>query len=150
MAWHRKLRNIIRPGRLQKDLERELAFHIAERADDLRAAGLRSGDASLEARRRFGNYSSQIERTRDMDIHSGIEAAIRNARQSARALCKAPGFAAAVVLTLALGIGANSAVFSAVYAVLLRPLPFPHSEQLVTLGQIAHGDPQAFVAPIRL
>jgi putative ABC transport system permease protein len=149
MAWHRKLRNIIRPGRLQKDLERELAFHIAERADDLRAAGLRSGDALFEARRRFGNYSAQMERTRDMDIHSGIEAAIRNARQSARALCKAPGFAAAVVLTLALGIGANSAVFSAVYAVLLRPLPFPHSEQLVTLGQIAHGNPQP-VAPVRL
>lgn len=85
-----------------------------------------------------------------MDIHGGVEAAIRNVRQSARALSKTPGFSAAVVLTLALGIGANSAVFSAVYAVLLRPLPFPHSEQLVTLAQMAHGNPQPFVAPIRL
>jgi putative ABC transport system permease protein len=150
MPLHRKLQNLIRAGRLQKDLERELAFHMAERADDLRAEGLRSGDALLEARRRFGNYSAQMERTRDMDIHGGIEAAIRNVRQSSRALGKAPGFAAAVILTLALGIGANSAVFSAVYAVLLRPLPFPHSEQLVTLGQVVHGNPQPFVAPVRL
>jgi putative ABC transport system permease protein len=140
----------MRPGKLQKDLERELAFHVAERADDLHAAGLSPSDALLQARRRFGNYSSQVERTRDMDIHGSIEAAIRNVRQSARALRKTPAFTAAVVATLALGIGANSAVFSAVYAVLLRPLPFPHSEQLVTLAQVVHGDPQPFVAPVRL
>jgi putative ABC transport system permease protein len=140
----------MQPGRLQRDLERELAFHVAERADDLRATGLNSNDALLQARRRFGNYSSQVERTRDMDIHGSIEAAIRNVRQSARALRKTPAFTAAVIATLALGIGANSAVFSAVYAVLLRPLPFPHSEQLVTLAQVVHGDPQPFVAPIRL
>ncbi len=140
----------MRPGRLQNDLERELAFHVTERADDLRAAGLSSSDALLQARRRFGNYSSQVERTRDMDIHGGIEAVIRNVRQSARALRKTPAFTAAVVATLALGIGANSAVFSAVYAVLLRPLPLPHSEQLVTLAQVAQGDAQPFVAPVRL
>ncbi|MGA7238310.1 MAG: ABC transporter permease [Bryobacteraceae bacterium] len=150
MAWHRRLRNLMRPGRLQNDLERELAFHVTERADDLRAAGLSSSDALLQARRRFGNYSSQVERTRDMDIHGGIEAVIRNVRQSARALRKTPAFTAAVVATLALGIGANSAVFSAVYAVLLRPLPLPHSEQLVTLAQVAQGDAQPFVAPVRL
>ncbi len=150
MAWHRRLWNLLRPGRLQKDLERELSFHVAERADDLRAAGLSSSDALLQARRRFGNYSSQVERTRDMDIHGNVEAAIRNVRQSARALRKTPAFTAAVVATLALGIGANSAVFSAVYAVVLRPLPFPHSEQLVTLAQVVKGDAQPFVAPVRL
>ncbi len=150
MAWHWKLRNLIRQNRLQSDLERELAFHIAERADDLRAAGVNPSDARLQAQRRFGNYSSQVERTRDMDIHGGIEAMVRNVRHSVRALCKAPGFTAAVIATLALGIGANSAVFSAVDAVLLRPLPFPHSEQLVTLGQTTHGDALSFVAPVRL
>jgi putative ABC transport system permease protein len=150
MAWQRKLRNLMRPRRLQSDLERELAFHVAERADDLRAAGLNSSDALLQARRSFGNYTSQVERTRDMDIHGSIEATVRNVRHSARALRKTPAFTAAVVATLALGIGANSAVFSAVYAVLLRPLPFPHSEQLVTLGQVVNGDSQLFVAPVRL
>ena len=150
MAWLRKLRNLMRPERLQSDLERELAFHIAEREDDLRAAGLDSGDAFRKARRQFGNYTSQVERTRDMDIHGGIDAAVRNAKLSLRALRKTPGFTAAVIVTLALGIGANSAVFSAVYAVLLRPLPFPHSERLVTLGQVNRTDAQPFVAPIRL
>ncbi len=150
MSWHRKLRNLVRPSRLQRDLERELAFHVAERADDLRAAGLNPDEAMRGARRQFGNYSSQVERTREMDIHGGMEAAIRNVRQALRALRKTPAFTMAVVATLALGIGANSAVFSAVYAVLLRPLPFPHSEQLTTLAQVAQGDSQPFVAPIRL
>ncbi len=146
----RKFRNLMRPSRLQKDLDRELSFHLAERADDLRAAGMDADEASLQALRRFGNYSSQMERTRDMDIHGGIEAAIRNLKHSARALLKTPAFTMAVVATLALGIGANSAVFSAVYAVLLRPLPFPNANRLVTLAQNHRGDKQPFVAPVRL
>ena len=150
MPWHRKLRNLTRSGRLQRDLERELAFHMAERVDDLTAAGLNSAEALRQARRQFGNYSSQVERTRDMDIHGAIEAAIRNVRQSLRALRKTPAFSLAVIATLALGIGANSAVFSAVYAVLLRPMPFPHSEQLVTLGQFDRSDPVPLLAPVRL
>ena len=146
----RKLRNVLRPGRLQNDLDRELAFHLTERADELRDGGMNAQEASLQALRRFGNYSSQMERTRDMDIHGGIDAAIRNLRHAARALRKTPAFTVAVIATLALGIGANSAVFSAVYAVLLRPLPFPHSERLVTLAQARREDHQPFVAPIRL
>jgi len=148
-VW-RRLRNALRPGRLQNELDRELAFHLAERADELRDAGMTAHEASLQALRRFGNYSSQMERARDMDIHSGIEAAIRNVRHATRALRKTPAFTAAVIATLALGIGANSAVFSAVYAVLLRPLPFPHSERLVTLAQVRREDHQPFVAPTRL
>jgi hypothetical protein len=67
-----------------------------------------------------------------------------------RALVKTPAFTTTVVLTLALGIGANSAVFSAIYAVLLRPLPFPASDQLVTVGQSQSKIPQPFMAPVRL
>jgi putative ABC transport system permease protein len=150
MGWTSKLRNLLRRDRVNRDLERELAFHVRERADDLRAAGADSGEALRLARLRFGNYASQAERTREVDIHDSIETAMRNARQSVRALRKAPGFTAAVVATLALGIGANSAVFSAVNAVLLRPLPFPHSERLVTLRQVQRGAGQGFVAPVRL
>jgi putative ABC transport system permease protein len=80
-----------------------------------------------------------------------LESSLRHLRHAARGLRKSPGFTAAVVLTLALGIGANSAVFSAIDAVLLRPLPFPHADQLVKLGQINPKSPkEAFVAPIRL
>ena len=67
-----------------------------------------------------------------------------------RSLAKTPGFTATVVLTLALGIGANSAVFSAIDAVLLRPLPFPEGDRLMLLGQKRPQTSQTFVAPIRL
>ena len=74
----------------------------------------------------------------------------RNVRLALRSLAKTPGFAATVVLTLALGIGANSAVFSAIDAVLLRPLPFPDADRLMLLGQKRPQTSQTFVAPVRL
>jgi putative ABC transport system permease protein len=79
------------------------------------------------------------------------ESLLRKLRHAARALRQSPGFSLAVVLTLALGIGANSAVFSAIDAILLRPFPFPHADRLVTLGQVNPKTPQGpFVAPVRL
>ena len=150
MAWYRRFWNVVRPGRTQRDVERELSFHVAERAEELRAGGMREEEAMDRARRQFGNYAAQVERTRDMDIHGWLEALARNIRLAARALGKTPAFTATAVLTLALGIGANSAVFSAIYAVLLRPLPFPHGDQLVKLAQTNPKPPQPFVAPVRL
>src|ERR1700730_10564552 len=87
---------------------------------------------------------------RDMDINGKLESIARNARYAVRSLRKAPAFTATVILTLALGIGANSAVFSAIYAVLLRPLPFPNADRLVKLSQVNPKVPGGFVAPIRL
>jgi putative ABC transport system permease protein len=150
MAWHHRLRNVLRPGGKQRDLERELAFHIAERMDDLESAGLSIDEARRLARRQFGNYTAQVERTRDMDINSALESFLRNLRLATRGLLKTPAFSLTVVLTLALGIGANSAVFSAINAVLLRPLPFPNADRLVKLGQVNPKLPQPFVAPVRL
>src|SRR5436305_428398 len=74
----------------------------------------------------------------------------RNVRIASRSLAKTPGFTATVVLTLALGIGANSAVFSAIDAVLLRPLPFPDGDRIMRLGQKRPQTSQTFVAPVRL
>src|SRR5947209_18820466 len=128
--WLGRLRNAIRPGRLDGDLQRELRFHMAERIDELRAAGMSADAAARVAREQFGNYTAQVERTRDMDIAEGLDAILRNVRLSLRALANSPGFSITVVLTLALGIGANSAVFSAIDSVLLRPLPFPNSNQI--------------------
>src|ERR1039458_3064719 len=93
-------------------------------------------EAMRAARLQFGNFTSQVETTRDMDIHDWLESAVRNLKYALRGLAKSPAFTATVVLTLALGIGANSAVFSAIYAVLLRPLPFPNSDELVKLAQM--------------
>jgi putative ABC transport system permease protein len=85
-----------------------------------------------------------------MDLGDWLESALRNLRHAVRGLAKTPTFTAAVVLTLALGIGANSAVFSAIYAVLLRPLPFPNGDELMMLSQRRPTVPGPFVAPIRL
>src|SRR5215472_3183995 len=150
MAWLDRLWNVLRPGRLHRELDRELSFHLLERIDELEAAGMSREDAVRAARLQLGNFSLQIERTRDMDIHQRFENTLRNLRHATRALARAPGFTATVVATLALGIGANSAVFSAIYVVLLRPLPYPNPDQLVTLAQYSRKAKQGFVAPVRL
>src|SRR5438105_4942478 len=85
-----------------------ITFHIAEREDQLRAEGLTGPEARRRAREQFGQYTAQMERTRDMDVSERLETALRNLRLAARSLSKAPGFAATVILALALGIGANS------------------------------------------
>jgi hypothetical protein len=145
--WIGRLRNAIQPGRLDRDLERELHFHIAERIEELRDAGMGADAASRLARKQFGNYTTHIERTRDMDIPEGLDATLWNVRLSLRALAKSPAFSITVVLTLALGIGANSAVFSAINSVLL---PFPNSDRIVSIAQIQAKTPQPHIAPTRL
>lgn len=150
IAWLKRVWNVIRPGRLDRDLNRELSFHLLERMEELQASGMPRDEALRTARIQLGNYGLQKERTRDMDIQLWLENALRNLRHSARALAKAPGFTATVVATLALGIGANSAVFSAIYAVVLRPLPFPESDRLVQLEQYNPKARQPFIAPVRL
>ncbi len=150
MAWLGRLWNVVRPRRLQRELDRELSFHLLERIDELQESGMNREDALRAAHLQLGNYTLQIERTREMDIHQRFDTTLRNLRHAARALARAPGFTATVVATLALGIGANSAVFSAIYAVVLRPLPFPNADQLVTLAQSNPKMRQPFVAPVRL
>jgi putative ABC transport system permease protein len=146
----RRLRNTLRPGQLDRDLERELRFHVTERIEELRHGGMDVEGAARLARNQFGNYTAGMERTRDMDITEGLDAILRNLRLAWRGLVKSPAFSITVVLTLALGIGANSAVFSAINSVLLRPLPFPNSDRLVSVVQVQTKTPQPQIAPARL
>ncbi len=148
MSWLRRLLNTLRPSRLQRDIERELSFHRAERADDLRSECGSDAEAMRRARLRFGNPAVQAERTRDVNIASWAEALFRNFRYAARAIVRKPGFAATVVITLAVCIGANTAVFSAIDSVLLKPLPFPDGDRLMLVRQV--GETETPIAPARL
>jgi len=150
MNWHRRFANAVRVNRIESDLDREFAFHIAERAEELIAGGLNEGEAKARARRQFGNLTLQRERSREMYLFIWLSTVLRNLRIGARSLLRVPLLSAAVVFTLALGIGANSAVFAVVDAILLRPLPFPAGDRLMLISQQNPKNPSPLVAPARL
>src|SRR6185437_7139608 len=102
MSWFSRFRNLLRSDDLSRDIDREMQFHIAERTDDLVAGGMRAEVARREARRRFGNYGSQKETTRERDIYAWIDSLIADLRHTVRALRRAPAFALVAVLSLGL------------------------------------------------
>ncbi|MGQ0646847.1 MAG: ADOP family duplicated permease [Gemmatimonadaceae bacterium] len=131
MTWLARLRNVFRAERVSDEIDREVAFHLAQRAEELVAAGFTPDAARQEARRRFGNPGHHKERTRDRDLFVSLETLIADLRYAVRGLRGAPGFALVAILSLALGIGANTAIFTALNAVILRPLPVPDADELV-------------------
>lgn len=133
-------------------IEGEIAHHIDELTDAYIAQGLSLEEARRRALLEFGGREQIKQSVREVHISVFVEALRFNLRAALRFLRKSPGFSIAVILTLALGIGANSAVFSAIDAVVLRPLPYPNGDQLVQLEQhdIQGRDANRFVAPVRL
>jgi putative ABC transport system permease protein len=131
MAWYHRFLNAARSDRLSKDIDRELSFHIAERADDLKAGGMPAEEAKREARRRFGNRAAMRERSRDADLFAWFSSTLVDIRYATRALVASPGFSIVAILSLAFGIGANTAIFSLTNALLLKSLPVSHPEELV-------------------
>lgn len=134
MSWSKRISNVFRSGKLGQDLDNELAFHIAERIDELVAGGMTEHDARIEALRRFGNYTAQKERTRDMDIARTLESTIADLRYGLRQLRLSPGFTTIAVLSLGLGIGANTAIFQLIDAIRLRGLPVREPSQLAAVN----------------
>src|ERR1700722_11603379 len=114
-------------------LSDEIREHLEERVEELVGDGMSRADASAQARREFGNVALVEEDSRQVWRWQWLETIGTDFRYAVRTLRQAPGFTAIVILTLALGIGATTAIFSVVNAVLIRSLPFPHPSQLVEL-----------------
>src|SRR6266850_5121259 len=115
------------------DLDRELEVHLALEVEDHVEAGVALRDAQLAARRAFGSVALTKEELRDMRTGAALERLWQETRHATRRLLRSPAFALATVLTLALAVGANAAIFAVVYRVVLNPLPYGASDRLVAL-----------------
>jgi len=130
--WKR-LTSFFQGSRLDRDLDEEIAAHLAMQEEEFRQRGMSPSDARAAARREFGGVARTTEVYRERRGVPWIESTVQDIRYALRGLRHNPGFTAAAVLSVALGIGANTAIFSMYHALLLRMLPVSHPEQLVNL-----------------
>jgi len=130
----KRFRPMFHRGRFESDLDAELRDHVRKYTDDLIARGVSPQEAELRARREFGRVTAVKEEVRESSGLAWADTIARNFRYAFRVLRKNPAFSLTVIVTLALCIGANTAIFSIVDAMLFRPLPYPDPERLARIS----------------
>jgi len=156
MSWFSRFKNALHPRRLDDALEEEIQDHLDRRAAAFREDGMSPAEARRRALAAFGNVTRLREESRDIRLSVGLASALQDMRYAWRGMRRNPVFTLAAVLSLGLAMGANTAIYAIVDAAMLRPLPLPESERLVTLaapalaplGSGAPGESESFSYPL--
>jgi predicted permease len=135
MNWFKRILMTVRSSAHQHEVEEELQFHVDMRERQNASDGMSERDAHRDARLRFGNPVVWRERVSEVDLMLLLKSALEDLRFGLRQLVRNPAFALTAAITLALGIGANTAIFSIADAVLLKPFPYPGAERMIAIHE---------------
>ncbi|GAB5558481.1 MAG: ABC transporter permease [Synoicihabitans sp.] len=149
--WLRtKLRRIFRRGKQESELDAEMQFHFDQLVEEFEVSGMNKREATAAAHREFGTTDSYREEVRDSWRPIAMADLWRSVLFAFRSLARTPGFTIVAIVTLALGIGANTSMFSVVNGVVFKPLPYPESERMDRIYRTTTSDPAGGVAPLDL